>query len=124
MEDLPKLRSWATEEIEAILRSLPAPLRTRAQALPVTFERIPSPELQADGIAADTLGLFVGADYADQELGSDPIPPQIILFLDNLWDFAEDDVEIFREEVRTTFLHELGHYLGLDEDDLFDRGLD
>ena len=22
------------------------------------------------------------------------------------------------------FFHELGHYLGLDEDDLFDRGLD
>ena len=22
------------------------------------------------------------------------------------------------------FLHELGHYLGLDEDDLFERGLD
>jgi hypothetical protein len=37
---------------------------------------------------------------------------------------ADADEEIFREEVHTTYLHELGHYLGLDEDDLFDRGLE
>ncbi len=53
-----------------------------------------------------------------------PLPPQIILFLENLWDLAEADQEIFRDEVHTTYLHELGHYLGLDEDDLFDRGLE
>ncbi len=117
------LRQWATEEIDAILQRLPAPLRVRAQTLPVTFEAVPSAELQSDGIAADTLGLFVGPDYGDEQLSSSPIPPQIILFLENLWDFAEQDEEIFREEVHTTFLHELGHYLGLDQKDLFGRGL-
>jgi predicted Zn-dependent protease with MMP-like domain len=30
----------------------------------------------------------------------------------------------FRNEIRITYLHELGHYLGLDEDDLFERGLE
>jgi predicted Zn-dependent protease with MMP-like domain len=49
--------------------------------------------------------------------------PQVILFLGNLWDEVEGDVELFLSEVRTTYLHELGHYLGLDEDDLADRGL-
>ena len=38
-------------------------------------------------------------------------------------DFAEDDPDTFREEVRITFLHELGHLLGLDEEDLDVRGL-
>ena len=52
------------------------------------------------------------------------MPPQIILFLENLWDFAEGDESVFREEVATTLLHELGHYLGLDEDELTDRGLE
>ena len=32
--------------------------------------------------------------------------------------------KIFRGEVHTTFLHELGHYLGLDEDGLIERGLE
>jgi predicted Zn-dependent protease with MMP-like domain len=30
----------------------------------------------------------------------------------------------FREEVRITFLHELGHYLGLNEEDISERGLE
>ena len=42
--------------------------------------------------------------------------PRIRLFLDNLWDFSGEDMAAFREEVKTTLLHELGHYLGLDED--------
>jgi len=97
-------------------------LQERARLVPVTFERVPGVELQADGIEPDTLGLFVGPDFADEE--SVPMPPQIMLFLDNLWDEAEQDEGWFVEEVRTTYLHELGHYLGLDEDELTERGLE
>jgi predicted Zn-dependent protease with MMP-like domain len=51
------------------------------------------------------------------------MPPQILLFYENLWDFAGGEEETYREEVRITYLHELGHYLGLDEDELDERGL-
>jgi len=112
----------ASAEVEAMLMKLPKPLCEQAHKLPVTFERQPNADLQADGIEIDTLGLFVGPDFADEE--SVPMPPQIILFLENLWGFAETDEKIFRDEVRMTFLHELGHYLGLDEDDLIERELD
>lgn len=118
----PKLQRLALEEIEATLAELPAPLRERAKQLPVTFEPAPNADLVADGIAADSLGLFTGAEFTEE--GHVPLPPQIILFLENLWDFAEQDEEIFCDEVNITYLHELGHYLGLDEDDLFERGLD
>jgi predicted Zn-dependent protease with MMP-like domain len=117
-----KLKSLALEEIEATLLDLPAPLRERARQLPVTFEPVPNADLVADGIEADSLGLFTGAAFTEE--GHVPLPPQIILFLENLWDFAEQDEEIFLDEVHTTYLHELGHYLGLDEDDLFERGLE
>jgi predicted Zn-dependent protease with MMP-like domain len=117
-----KLQALALAEVEATLTALPKPLRERAEKLPVTFERQPNAGLQADGIEADTLGLFTGPEFADEE--NVPLPPQIILFLENIWDFAEDDEEIFSEEVRMTFLHELGHYLGLDEDELTERGLE
>jgi predicted Zn-dependent protease with MMP-like domain len=117
-----RLRELALAEVEATLAALPKPLGERAEKLPVTFERFPNAGLQADGIEADTLGLFTGAELADE--GNLPLPPQIILFLENLWEFAEGDEDVFREEVRTTFLHELGHYLGLDEDELMDRGLE
>ena len=112
----------ASKEVEATLTALPRPLRERAEKLPVTFERQPNAGLQADGIEPDTLGLFTGPEFADE--GNVPLPPQIILFLENLWDFAEEDEAVFRAEVRTTFLHELGHYLGLGEDEIAGRGLE
>ncbi len=112
----------ASAEVEETLAALPKPLRERARQLPVTFERVPNAGLQADGIEPDTLGLFTGAEFAEE--GNVPMPPQIILFLGNLWDLADGEEKVFREEVQTTFLHELGHYLGLDEDELTERGLE
>jgi predicted Zn-dependent protease with MMP-like domain len=119
--DWERLCVAAAAEVGATLAALPKPLRERAEKLPVTLERRPNLELQADGIEADTLGLFTGAELAEE--GDVPLPSQIILFLENLWEFAEGDEVVFRAEVRTTFLHELGHYLGLDEDELTERGL-
>jgi predicted Zn-dependent protease with MMP-like domain len=120
--DWGKLCALALAEVEKTLLALPKPLRERAEKLPVTLERQPNVDLQADGIEADTLGLFTGPEFADEE--NVPMPAQIILFLENIWDVAETDEKLFREEVRTTFLHELGHYLGLDEDELAERGLE
>jgi predicted Zn-dependent protease with MMP-like domain len=122
--DWKKLRALALAEVEATLAELPAPLRERAKPLPVTFERVPNAGLVADGIEPDSLGLFTGPAFEDEEQTASPLPPQIILFLENLWDFADGDEKIFCDEVHTTYLHELGHYLGLDEDELTDRGLE
>jgi len=44
--------------------------------------------------------------------------------LDNIWDEAQDSGRSYREELRRTLLHELGHYLGLEEDDLAVRDVD
>jgi predicted Zn-dependent protease with MMP-like domain len=120
--DWNQLQKLATSEIEKIMVELPKPLREQAQQLPVTFDRTPSFELQIDGIEVDTLGLFTGAEFADE--GETVLPAQIILFLDNIWDIGEGDEKVFCEEVRTTFLHELGHFFGLNEDDLTERGLE
>ena len=120
--DWEKLCAMASAEVENTLAALPKPLREPAEKFPVIFERQPNADLQADGIEADTLGLFTGPEFADEE--NVLMPPQIILFLENIWDVTETNEKPFREGVRTTFLHELGHYLDLDEDDLAERGLE
>jgi predicted Zn-dependent protease with MMP-like domain len=120
--NLEKLAVIASAEIESVLAALPAPLRVQAKKLPITFESAPNDGLVADGIEPDTLGLFTGPEFADEEHST--LPPQMILFLENLWDASDRDEKKFREEIRTTFLHELGHYLGLDEDGLIQRGLE
>ena len=114
----------AQSEIEATLSGLPEPLQVRARALPVVLERLPSARQMQEGIEPDTLGLFLGAEYHEQAGGENPLPPQILLFLENLWLMTGGEEAEFRAETRTTFLHELGHYLGLDEDELSERGLE
>lgn len=112
----------ASFEVEAVLNDLPKALRERVREFPVTFEHKPNADLRAQGIESDDLGVFTGAEVAKE--GHISTSPQIILFLENIWEQAESDGNRFRGEIRTTFLHELGHFLGLDEDDLAERGLE
>jgi predicted Zn-dependent protease with MMP-like domain len=119
--DWEELLRVAREEVTATLAELPGNLRERAEALPVCYERRPNRALVADGLDPDVLGLFVGPDFGVE--GHFPLPAQIILFVENIFEMVGGDDAEFRSEVRATFLHELGHYLGLDEDDLDERGL-
>ena len=115
----------AEEEVTRCCKRLPLPLIEQARSLPVSFEDIPNEGILAEGFEPDLLGLFVGGSYADDAGSFDaPIPSQILLFLDNLWSFTEGDERAYRREVRKTYLHELGHYLGLDEDGLTQRGME
>ena len=117
-----KLCGMASAEVETVLNDLPEGLRQQVRHVPITFEHKPNEALQAEGIEDDTLGVFTGVEYANE--GLIPVPPQIILYLENIWDQAEGEENAFRGEIRTTFLHELGHFLGMDEDDLTERGLE
>ena len=117
----PHLLQLAQAEVARTLADLPEDLRAQAAALPVTYEHVPNRALLADGLEPDTLGLFVGGDFTDE--AHVPLPSQIILYLDNLWEMVGGEEKDFVEEVGITFMHELGHYLGLDEEDLDERGL-
>lgn len=119
-----RLVRLAEQEVADLLSRLPAPLAQGARAVPVVYRPRPGAELMEDGLEEDLLGLFVGLTYRDFDSGAQDLPAQILLFLENLWTFCEGDAELYREEVARTYLHELGHYLGLDEDELAERELD
>lgn len=114
----------AAAAVGAAQRQLPPDLRALARHVAVHYEKLPAPEVLADGFPPDILGLFAGPAHGRELDQTNPTPPQILLYLENLWDFAAGDVETFREECHVTYLHELGHYFGWDEDDLAARGLD
>ncbi|HSH15059.1 MAG TPA: metallopeptidase family protein [Verrucomicrobiae bacterium] len=117
-----RLEAIAREEVAGVLRGLSPELRDSASAVALCCEAVPANSGAADGLGDDLLGLFIGPDFVNEE-GHGSLPPQIILFLESLWEFSECDEAVYREEVRTTYLHELGHYLGLDEDEVEERGL-
>ena len=122
--DSPRLTQIAADTVGAAQRQLPPDLRTLARGVAVHYERVPAADVLAEGFEPDILGLFTGTPHGGELTHDNPTPPQIVLYLDNLWDFAGQDVDLFRSEVRLTYLHELGHYLGWDEDDVAARGLE
>jgi len=119
-----QLTAIATPIVESTQRRLPAAIRDTAMSVPVSFEPFPSDELVEDGLDSSILGLFVGQEHPGASADMEILPSQILLFLENLWDFAEGDKTVFRDEVRLTYLHELGHYFGWSEVEIEQRGLE
>lgn len=113
----------ATDEVAATCRDLPDNLKTHAASVPIRYQSYPDDALIAEGWDPDLLGLYTGDPVGIGDAESSSVPREIRLFLQNLWDYADGEEEIYREEVRITFLHEFGHYLGLDEDGMEERGL-
>lgn len=116
------LSRWADEELKAILRALPAEVRDAAGQVPVSMEEKPGVGEFDRELAGDELGLFEGPAIWEEPDAHEL--PRIRLFLANLWEWVGGEEQDFRDEVGTTFLHELGHYFGWDEDDLEARGLE
>jgi len=116
------------EAVEDALRSLPEGVRRYLSNVAITVEDRPSDD---DLLASDPplspaiLGLFRGAPYG-QKASMDPwshLPSSIVLFQRNLERFAKDRADLI-EQIGVTLIHEVGHFLGLDEDELYERGLD
>ena len=102
---------------------LPESFRRHLDDVAVTVEEVPDVAILLDGEPpldpGELLGLFVGVALPDRShLGpGGDLPPRILLFRRNLERFATN-VEDLREQIAVTLYHELGHYLGFDEDEL------
>ena len=123
---MPNKKCWfdiADAEVSKLIKALPAPLRDRLANVSITLSERPSEsDIMEDGDEEGLLGLFIG--FSVVEVGADAeMPPEIRLFIENICGETDYNVTAFRQEVRVTLLHEIGHYLGLDEDSLELRGL-
>lgn len=114
------MNQWAGEEVESTLASLPEEIRSAARELVIFIEERPDDSDRENGVGPDWLGLFEGAPVNDRHTTH---PPRIRLWTRNLWQYASGNEDRFREEVRVTLLHEIGHFLGLDETEVARLGL-
>lgn len=111
--------------VEAALDSLDPRFRaalenTRVIREPVPFKELVDPSHPGE-TPPDILGLFVGATIHDTPAEAE-LPPTIYLFKRNLERMARDEAHL-AEEIRITLFHEIGHLLGLDEDEVASMGL-
>ena len=74
----------ALNEVNKTNAKLPLKLRKKSIHLPVIFRSYPSKELIKEGIEKDTLGLFVGPPFVEEDETRDGIPSHIYIFVSNL----------------------------------------
>lgn len=121
--DFPSLAARAESVVRGVVDSLPDDLRAMADEVPVFYKTDIARHWLLDGVEPDSLGLFSGPSRTDPDDFESPEVPTITLFLRNLRDYCAEEGLSFEEEVRVTYLHEFGHYLGLEEGDMDARGL-
>lgn len=109
------LETIAAAVISQTMRQLPESIRSAAQSCVVETVLMADSLQDDETLDDDLLGLFEGRSHGEAESEFPVDLPRIRLFLDNLWDYSGRDRATYRQEVRLTLLHELGHYLGLDE---------
>jgi predicted Zn-dependent protease with MMP-like domain len=99
------------------LRELPEPFAEKLSEIPIVIQDEPTrEELRAAGVRRGTLyGLFQGVPLPERRLDDLPRPPDRILLYRGplIRDFP--DAAALEAEIRTTVLHELGHFFGLSE---------
>jgi predicted Zn-dependent protease with MMP-like domain len=129
-ENFPMPLEMADDEFDALVersvRELPPAVRKELDEIPVMIESLPYREMLQDGddepLGPDLLGLFVGRHLLERSHQDLPSPGAIFLFRRNLLRACHDRDELVKE-IRVTVQHEVGHLLGLDEDDLDRWGL-
>jgi predicted Zn-dependent protease with MMP-like domain len=120
----PAYEAIICDEVEATLGELPPEISERLGAVTVLVEPRPDREAVKDGVDPRLLGLFEGA--TSEELSGSDAPmmaTRIQIFSHNLASAFQDERSL-RDEVRITVLHEIGHFFGLEEEDMQRLGLD
>ncbi len=106
------------------LDNLPRSIREEAERVAVLIEEFPSEDLiEREDVSPQILGIYLGVPRTEAAATDQPQDlDRIILFKRNLEKACRDEQELV-EEIRRTVTHEVGHYLGLDEDDLERLGI-
>jgi tetratricopeptide (TPR) repeat protein len=102
----------------------PRSIREALERVPLVIEDFPSEELiERDGVSPQTLGVFIGVPRKEALASDQPRDlDRVVLFKKNLEKICRDRAELL-EQIETTVRHEVGHYLGLDEEALERLGL-
>ena len=112
------------EEIAQALDNLPRSIRDYVGDVPVLVEDFPSAALMAnENISPQILGIYIGTPRTEAEAMAQPQDvTRIILFKRNLEKICRDRDDLV-EQIQITVRHEIGHHLGLSEEDMERLGL-
>lgn len=103
---------------------IPPSIRQSLRNVDVVVEEWPRPE-ELEELAGEgtLLGLYSGVPLAEREGGPEGagLPDMIVIYRQPILRTSSNRAEA-EEEIRKTLWHEVGHYLGMTEDDLHRLG--
>ena len=115
-------RKRFAEIVEQVLDSLPSEFRSRIRNVAVLVEDLPPKQHLPNSGRRRTLllGLFHGVPTTKKSVFDLPSGPDyVVLYQKNVEAVCSNEVEL-REQIRRTVIHEIGHYFGMDEEQLRD----
>src|SRR5882724_11830654 len=115
-------REHFVKVVEEALDSLPQEFRSRIQNVAVLVEDVPpnQPSPKSGQQGQLLLGVFHGVATTKKSIFDLPSgPDHIVLYQKNIEAVCSSEAEVC-EQIRLTVIHELGHYFGLDEEQLKD----
>lgn len=109
-----------------MLERLPKEFLSRLHNVEIVIEKRPTKSrLKAMGLdpQQDALyGLYEGTPLSERSALQPPLlPDKITIFSEPLLRDFPDPAEL-RKQIRLTLLHEIGHYFGMDEEEIEDLG--
>jgi|SRR5579872_1615182 len=115
-------REHFVKVIGKTLDSLPREFRSRIRNIAVLVEDVPlnQPSPKSGQQRRLLLGVFHGVPMTKKSTFDLPTGPDyLVLYQKNIEAVCSSEAEV-REQIHLTVIHELGHYFGLDEEQLKD----
>jgi predicted Zn-dependent protease with MMP-like domain len=118
-------RTQFEQIVEQAIERIPEKIRLHIHNLAISIETRPEPDLlQEMGVPpGETLfGLYTGVPLPERSAVDPPLyPDTILIFQEPLETYCEtiDELEM---EIEITVVHEVAHYLGIDDEALADLG--
>ena len=109
--------------VKEALESLPERFLRLVENVVVAVEEEPADnDLQDDGNDSDSelLGIYRGVALTERTHDMPVLPDEIVLFRGPINRITSNRHEAV-DEIRETVIHELGHYFGLDDDEMAER---
>jgi len=106
------------------MENLPRSIREYVEDVPILVEEWPSSSLLTEeNVSPQVLGIYIGTPRTELEVTAQALDlTRVILFKRNLEKVCRDPNELI-EQIQVTVRHEIGHHLGLSEEDLERLGL-
>jgi predicted Zn-dependent protease with MMP-like domain len=127
----PRLRDLFDLKLEEVLAAMPARVHELLAEVPLHVEDYPSDEVlrEQNVCRGDLCGLFSGVAMSDRsEFQLPSMPNAVMIYREGIMNLAASEAggdlneRELKRQIHITVLHELGHHLGLDEDELTELG--